>query len=70
MQSALDAAITNAAAAEATYTADTANVATIESAIEAATSPLAPAKAQQVTDAGAFNTSLDALSNAALAAKV
>lgn len=70
MQSALDAAITTAAAAEATYSADVSNVATIRAAIESATTPLAPAEAQQATDATAFNAALDALSLAALAAKV
>ncbi len=70
MQSNLDAAITATAAAEATYVADSDNVATIEAAIEAATSPLAPAKEKQATDAASFNKSLDDLSAAALAAKV
>ncbi len=70
MQSALDTAITHAATAEAVYTNDTNNVATIKAAIESATTPLAPAEAQQQTDATAFNDALDALSVAALAAKV
>ena len=70
MQSILDKAITDASAAEATYSADSANVETIKTAIEAATSPLAPAVAQQATDAVAFNSALDALSVAALSAKV
>lgn len=70
MQSALDSAITNASAAEATYSADVNNVQTIQTAIQTATQPLAPAQAQLATDADAFNASLDALSGAALAAKV
>ena len=70
MQSALDAAITTAAAAEATYNADVATVATIQTAIQQATSPLEPARTQAATDAVAFNQALDALSEAALAAKV
>jgi hypothetical protein len=70
MQSQLDQAITNASAAEATYTADAGNVAAIETAIQTATAPLAPAQAQMSTDAVAFNAALDALSQAALAAKV
>ena len=41
-----------------------------KTAIAAATGPLAPAVAQQATDGTAFNTALDALSTAALAAKV
>lgn len=70
MQSALDAAITAAAAKEATYAADVDNVTKIQAAIDAATSPLAPAQAQKADDAAAFNSSLDDLSAAALAAKV
>ena len=70
MQSNLDAAITNTAALEATYQADVSNVATIQTNIAAATSPLGPAQAQLSTDATAFNASLDALAAAAVAAKV
>lgn len=70
MNTPLDNAITNAAAAEATYTADNTNVATIETAVAAAQAPLAAAQTQAATDAVAFNDSLDALSAAALAAKV
>ncbi len=70
MQSALDQAITEAAAAEATYSADVANIATIQTAIDQATSPLAPAQDKQKTDAVAFNAALDALAAAATAAKV
>ena len=70
MNSPLDNAITAAAAAEATYSADVTNVATIQTAIETATAPLAAAQTQANTDAIAFNASLDALSAAALAAKV
>ncbi len=70
MQSTLDAAITATAAAEATYAADSNSVLTIQAAIESATTPLAPALDQQKADAIAFNAALDALSAAALAAKV
>ncbi len=70
MQSLLDSAITTAAAAEATYTADVNNETTIEQAIAAATAPLDAAKAQTLADAASFNSALDALSAAALAAKV
>jgi len=70
MQSQLDAAITDTSAKEATLTADQASLANIETAIATATSPLAPAQALVNTDIAAFNASLDALSAAALAAKV
>lgn len=70
MNSALDNAITAVAAAEATYISDVANVSAIETAIATATAPLAPASAQLGTDAASFNEKLDALSAAALAAKV
>lgn len=70
MNSALDNAITAASAAEATYNADLTNVSNIQTAIAAASSGLAPAEAQLSTDAAAFNASMDALSAAALAAKV
>ena len=70
MNSPLDNAITAAAAAEATYSTDVNNVATIETAIATATAPLAAAQTQTSADATAFNASLDALSGAALAAKV
>lgn len=69
-QSALDQAITTAAAGEATYNSSFQNVANIQIAIDTATTPLAPAKAQLVTDATSYNASLDALSVAAIAAKV
>ena len=81
MQSALDAAITKAAASEATYNGDTDNVNNIQAgilsattnaqtAIETATAPLAPAQQKQGADAVTLNQDLDALSVAALAAKV
>ena len=70
MNTPLDNAITAAAAAEATYSSDQANVATIQTAISQATAPLAGAEATLATDAVAFNASLDALSAAALAARV
>jgi len=70
MQSPLDKAITDAAGAESTYVADTVSVSNIKAAIDAATSPLAPAMAQLAADASAFNAALDALAAAAVAAKV
>jgi len=70
MQTALDQAITNTASAEATYSADVSNEATITAAIAAAQTPLAAAQAQTATDAVSFNAALDALSAAALSAKV
>jgi hypothetical protein len=70
MNTQLDTALQAAAAAEATYNADVANCATIQTSISTATAPLAPAQAQLSTDASAFNATLDALSAAALAAKV
>ena len=70
MNTDLDNAIVAASAAEATYTADVQNVATIQTSIDQATQPLAPAQAKLATDAAAFNTTMDALSQAALAAKV
>lgn len=66
----LDQAIQDVTAKEATYLADTATVTNIQTAIDTATAPLEAAKATVATDATAFNASLDALSNAALAAKV
>jgi hypothetical protein len=70
MNSALDNAITAAAASEATYTSSVASVATIETAIATAQAPLAPAQDQLAKDATDFNAKLDGLSQAALAAKV
>lgn len=70
MQSPLDQAITNAAAAEATYNADVANVSSIQSAITTATTPLAPAQAQLATDALAYNAALQVLITAAQAAMI
>ncbi|HLZ39415.1 MAG TPA: hypothetical protein VKQ11_00540 [Candidatus Sulfotelmatobacter sp.] len=70
MNSTLDTALQNAAAAEATYQASLGNVATIQTAIDTATTPLEPAKAKLATDATAFNAAMDTLSQAALAAKV
>lgn len=67
MQSALDQAITAASTAEATYTADVNNVASIQSSIATATAPLAPAQTQLTTDTEAYVTALNALSAAALA---
>jgi hypothetical protein len=64
MQSPIDLAITAAAAAEATYNGDVQNVAQIQTAIEAATSPLAPAQAQLVTDTAAYVSALQALDQA------
>jgi hypothetical protein len=70
MNTPLDNAITTAAAAEATYSADVQSVGTIQTAIATATAPLAPAQAQLATDATAFNAALDQLSAAALGAKI
>ena len=70
MNTPLDNAIVAASAAEATYNADLANVATIQTSIETATAPLAPAQAQLSNDAMSFNAALDALAAAAVAAKV
>ena len=67
MQSALDQAITAAAAAEATYAADVTNVGNIQQAIATATAPLAPAQAQLTTDTQSYVAALNALSQAALA---
>ncbi len=66
----LDDAIKDAASKEGAYNADVANVANIEAAIDAAGSSLPAAKDQLSADAVAFNASLDALSQAALASKV
>lgn len=70
MSTALDTAIAAATAAEAAYNTDVQNVATIQEAITTATAPLAAAQAQQATDVTALNNALDALSAAALAAKI
>lgn len=70
MTSALDQAINAASAAEATYNADVANVANIQTAIDTATQPLAPAQAQLATDKAAFNAALDTLASAATSAKI
>ena len=70
MNTALDNAITAAAAAEATYQADVDNVATIQTAISTATAPLPAAQAKAGADAAKFNEALDALAAAATAAKV
>ena len=70
MQTDLDLKLAAVSAAEATYTADVANVTNIQTAIATATSPLAPAQAQVQTDAQAFNAAIDAASAALLAAKI
>lgn len=70
MNTPLDNAITAAASAEATYAADVENVATIQTAIDTATLPLGPARSKLADDTDSFNKSLDALSAAALAAKI
>ena len=70
MTSKLDTAIASAMSAEATYLADTAAVANIQTAIDTATSPLAGAKATVTADIATFNAALDAVSAAALAAKI
>jgi hypothetical protein len=66
----LDSAIADAAAKEATYSADLQNVSSIQISISQASSGLVPAQAQLATDAKAYNDSLDALISAATAAKV
>jgi hypothetical protein len=66
----IDQAITDAAAAEATYNADVSNVASIQAAADAASAPLPAAQAKLVTDAIAYNNKLDVLSVSALAGKV
>lgn len=68
MQSALDQAITAAAAAESAVVTDQTNVANIQSAIDAATTPLAPAQAQLATDIQTAVAAYKSLSDAALAA--
>jgi hypothetical protein len=64
MQSAIDQAITNVAAAEATYTGDVTNIATIQTAIQAANTPLAAAQAQLTTDEASYVAALQALAQA------
>jgi hypothetical protein len=70
MQTPLDAAISAAAVAEATYTADLNNVASIQSAIASATSPLEAAQAQLAADSVAFAGALSVLGAAAQAAEL
>ena len=70
MQTPLDAAISAAAVAEATYNADLDNVAAIQNAISTATSPLAAAQAQLAADTAAFNSALGLLAAAAVAAQI
>jgi len=65
MQSDLDQAITAAAAAESTYTADVQNVAQIQQAIAAATQPLSPAQAQLTADQASYKQALLGLASKA-----
>ena len=64
MNSPIDQAIAAASAAEATYNSDVANVANIETAIQTATSPLAPAQAQLTSDQAAYVAALQTLDQA------
>jgi len=66
MNSPLDSQITATAASEATYLADVANVATIQTSIATATTPLAPAQTQLLNDEGVLYTNLQTLSALAL----
>lgn len=66
----LDQAIQGVTAAEATYNADTASVANIETSIATATAPLAAAQATVTSDVTTYNGALDALIAAATAAKI
>lgn len=66
----LDQAIQGVTAAEATYNADTASVANIETSIATATAPLAAAQATVSADVTTYNGALDALIAAATAAKI
>lgn len=70
MNTALDTAIVDAGTSEATYLAKLANVANIQTAIETATAPLAPAQSDLQQSVVDFNGKLQALSAAALAAVV
>lgn len=64
MSNTLDQALQALAAAEATYNADLASIINIQTAIDTATAPMAPAQAQAVTDGEAYV----AAGNAAIAA--
>jgi hypothetical protein len=66
----LDQAIQNATKAEATLTADSANLANLQAAVAQATIPVPEAQAQVANDTTAFNASMDALSAAALGSKI
>ena len=66
----LDQAIADATATESAYRSHVDEVSQIEAAIATATQPLSAAQATVAADAAAFNAALDALSAAALAAKV
>jgi hypothetical protein len=64
MNSPLDQAITAAAASESAIATDQTNISNIQAAIAAATTPLAPAQAQLVTDVQAGLANYQALSKA------
>jgi hypothetical protein len=68
MNTDLDNALTAVTAAEATYNADVANVATIQTAIDTATAPLTPAKQLAATDGANFVSALKNLASVATAA--
>ena len=70
MQTALDTALSNIAASEATLTADTSNLSNIDASIAQAQSPRPAAAALVATDITAFNTALDAGIAALTAAKI
>jgi hypothetical protein len=70
MATTLDSAIQAVTAAEATYNADLATVANIQTAITTATAPLAGAEATVSTDVTTYNSALDSLIAAATAAKI
>lgn len=70
MPTTLDQAIQAVTAAEATYNADLATVANIQTAITTATAPLAAAETTVTTDVTTYNSALDALIAAATSAKI
>jgi hypothetical protein len=67
---ALDQALSDVTAKEATLLADQASVANIQTAIATATAPLAGAQATVTTDVQAFNASIDNAISQLQAAKI
>jgi len=65
MQSKLDQSITKAAASEATYSADQANLKTIQDTIASATTPLEGAQSQLAADGAILKRDLLALAQTA-----